>query len=83
MGRISLREIVCLLEISRNRHMLFTPVMHLDEGLSLETLHTLKVETSQKPERQLVLFFKPLTRNKASRCLEENVLTFKRFKTES
>jgi hypothetical protein len=61
--------------------MLFASMTFLVEGLSLETLLTLKMENSliclvgtRSPtvsitEQQLILFLKILIRNKASRCL--------------
>jgi hypothetical protein len=37
---------MCLLKVLRDLQMLFTAVAHIDEGLSFETLLTLKVEES-------------------------------------
>jgi hypothetical protein len=80
MEKVSYREILFLLKMSRDLQMLFAAITHLVEGLSLETFFTLKVEKSlicfagiYRPtlsiiEQQLILFLKTLTRNKASRC---------------
>jgi hypothetical protein len=80
MEKVSFMEILFLLKMSRDLHMLFAAIAHLVGGLSLETFLTLKVEKSLicfagicKPtlsitEQQLIiLFLKILTRNKASR----------------
>jgi hypothetical protein len=40
------REIMCLLKTSRDLQMLFVAVTYIAEGLSFETLLTLKVEKS-------------------------------------
>jgi hypothetical protein len=68
-----------LLKTARDLHMLFATVTRLVEGLSLETLLTLKVEETltclvgtwrsvvSVTEKQAILFLKPLIRNKASR----------------
>jgi hypothetical protein len=80
MEKLSFREILFLLKMSRDLQMLFAVITHLAEGLSLNIFFTLKVEKSLicfagicKPtvsiiEQQLILFLKTLTRNKASRC---------------
>jgi hypothetical protein len=68
--------------------MMFAAVTHLVEGLSLETLLTLKVEKSliclvraRRPTvsiiEQLILFLKTLIRNKASRFLSPGIKLFK------
>jgi hypothetical protein len=38
MEKVSFREILFLLKISRHLHMLFAAITHLVEGLSLDTL---------------------------------------------
>jgi hypothetical protein len=77
MEKVSSRETVSLLKMSRNFQMLFAAVMHLDERLSLETLFTLKIDeflicllgtwrpTVSITEHQLILSLKMLTSNKA------------------
>jgi hypothetical protein len=79
-GKVSSRDKECLFKTFRDLQMLFAPVTRLAEGLSLETLLTLKVEKSiiclvgtRRPtvsvnEKQSMLFLKTLIRNKASRC---------------
>jgi hypothetical protein len=80
MEKVSFREILFLLQMSRDLQMLFAAITRLVEGLSLDTFLTLKVEKSLicfagicKPtvsimEQQLLLFLKTLTKNKSSRC---------------
>jgi hypothetical protein len=80
MDKVSFREILFLLKMSRDLQTLLAAITHLVEGLSLETFFTLKVENSlicfagiYRPtvsiiEQQLIFFLKTLTRNKASRC---------------
>jgi hypothetical protein len=46
MGKVSLREILFLLKMSRDLQMLFAAITHLVGGLSIETFFTLKVEKS-------------------------------------
>jgi hypothetical protein len=46
MDKVSFREILFLLKMSRDLLMLFAAITHLVEGRSLETLLTLKVEKS-------------------------------------
>jgi hypothetical protein len=46
MDKVSFREILFLLKMSRDLQMLFAAITHLVEELSLETLLTLKVEKS-------------------------------------
>jgi hypothetical protein len=79
MEKVSFRDILFLLQMSRDLQMLFAAIAHLVEGLSLDTFFTLKVEKSLicfagicKPtlpliEQQLILFLKTLIRNKTSR----------------
>jgi hypothetical protein len=64
---------LCLLKTSRDLQMFFASMTHLVEGLSLETLLTLKVEQSliclmdaRKPtvsiiDKQPILFLKTIT----------------------
>jgi hypothetical protein len=82
MGKVSFREILFLLKMSRDLQMLFAAITHLVEGLSLETYFTLKVEkslicfesickptVSNRIKVNLVLEnINKLTRNKASSC---------------
>jgi hypothetical protein len=80
MDKVSFREILFLLKMSRDLQTLLAAITHLVEGLSLEIFFTLKVEKSliffsgiYRPtvsiiEHKLILFLKTLTRNKASRC---------------
>jgi hypothetical protein len=70
---------LCLLKTFRDLHMLFATATHLIEGLSSETLLTIKLERSliflvriRRPtvsitEQQLIVFLKSLIINKASR----------------
>jgi hypothetical protein len=79
METVSSREMLCVLKTPRDLQMLFAAVTHLVEGLSLETLLTLKPEKSliclvgtwrsiiSITEQQSILFLKKLIRNKASR----------------
>jgi hypothetical protein len=46
MEKVSLREILFLLKMSRDLQMLFAAITRLVEGLSLEAFFTLKVEKS-------------------------------------
>jgi hypothetical protein len=46
MEKVYFREILFLLQISRDLQMLFAAITHLVEGLSLETFFTLIVEKS-------------------------------------
>jgi hypothetical protein len=46
MEKVSFKEILFLLKMSRDLQMLFAAITHLGEGLSLETSFTLKVEKS-------------------------------------
>jgi hypothetical protein len=77
--KLSSKETLFLLKMSKNLHMSFAAMMHLAEGLCLSALLTLKVENSicllgtQIPtvsmmEWQFILPLKILIRNKASRC---------------
>jgi hypothetical protein len=71
-------EVVCLLKSSSDLQMLFAAVTHLVEGLSLETLLTLKVKksliclvgtrrlTESIIEQHSILFSKTLIRKQAS-----------------
>jgi hypothetical protein len=80
MDKVSFREILFLLKISRDLQTLLAAITHLVEGLSLETFFTLKVGKSltcfagiYRPtvsiiEQQLIIYLKTLTKNKASRC---------------
>jgi hypothetical protein len=72
-------EMLYLLKTFRDLQMLFAAVTHRVEGLSLETLLTLRVEKAlicvvgtRRPtvciiEQQLILFSKTLARNNSSR----------------
>jgi hypothetical protein len=78
---VSLREKLCLLKMSRDLQTLFAAVKPQVEGLNLETLLMLKMETSLLSgytetnsihNRTTVDFFlKTLIRNKASRIFRQ------------
>jgi hypothetical protein len=75
MEKVFSGETVSSLKMTRSCQMLFAAVMHLDEGLGLETLFTLKIgeflicllgtwrPTVSITEHQLILSLKMLTSN--------------------
>jgi hypothetical protein len=68
MEKVSFREILFLLKMSRDLQMLFAAITHLLEGLSLETFLTLKVEKSL-----IIIQFNNNNNNKINKVSNEEV----------
>jgi hypothetical protein len=84
--KVSSRETMSLLKMSRNLQMLFAVVMHLDGRLRFETLLPLKTDefliclvgtwkpTASITEHQLILSLKLLMRNKVKGSVFQHIM---------